>query len=227
MKKAQTKIVRLALGATLGVVAVAALFVAIPAFAGSKPAPGKSSAFGKTLAQWEDLYVRWWVGDVTIPSDANGNATVDGVVLLPVPNTPGDGTPGHQEVTLTHGQGFFLPLLFELGTSYTDGTPSDPLLPASYFTSFDVTLQIDGVTVVDNSNKGDYFTQFNFDPAIALGFANLDSIIWNQGFNIAHAPLPPGTHTIQLDEKAGQPLPPNFGGGTLEYHNTWTLTVLP
>jgi len=28
-------------------------------------------------------------------------------------------------------------------------------------------------------------------------------------------------------KKAGQALPINFGGGTLEYHNTWTITVLP
>jgi len=29
-----------------------------------------------------------------------------------------------------------------------------------------------------------------------------------------------------VDIKSTQPLPPNFGGGFPEYHNSWTLTVL-
>ena len=227
MKTKLNQRIKLALGVTVAIATAMVVCLALPARAGNKPAPGQSSAFGKTLAQWEDLYMRWWSGDVTIAPDANGNAATNGVVLLPLPNTTGDGTPGHQDVTLNNGQAFFLPLLFELGTSYTDGTPPDPLLSAGYFTGFDVTLQIDGVTVIDNGNKADYFTQFNFTPPVPLGFANLDAIIWNQSFNLVHTPLSPGTHTIKLDEKAGQPLPPNFGGATLEFHNTWTITVLP
>ena len=101
------------------------------------------------------------------------------------------------------------------------------LFRSNYFTGFNVTLRIDGRVVVDNCNKMDYFTQFSFLPPVPLEFANVDSIIWFQGFNIAHAPLSVGKHTIRLDEKAGQQLPPNFGGVTLEYHNTWTITVLP
>ncbi|HZQ47352.1 MAG TPA: hypothetical protein VFC07_10100 [Verrucomicrobiae bacterium] len=203
------------------------LCLASSAFAGSKLAPANSMAFGKSLAQWEDIYMRWFVGNVTIPADANGNAVVNGVVLMPIPNAAGDGTPAQQAVTLNHGQAFFMPLLYELGTSYTDGTPSDPFLDRSYFTSFSVSLQIDGVPVINNSNAMDYFTQFSFAPPVPLEFANIDSLIWYQGFNVAHAPLSVGKHTIQLDEKAGQALPPNFGSLLLEYHNTWTVTVLP
>lgn len=227
MKTHIVKTIKIALGITTGTAVVAAVCLAVPAFAEDKPEPGHSHGFGNTLAQLEDVYIRWLVGNVTIPPDANGNAVIDRVVLLPIPNTSGDGTPGHLDVTLQRGQAFFLPLLQEEGTSYTDGTPSDPLLPRSYFRSFHLTLRIDGRLVVDDCNKMDYFTQFNFTPPVSLGFANVDSIIWFQGLNVAHTPLSVGKHTITLDEKAGQPLPPNFGGLTLEYHNTWTITVRP
>ena len=48
---------------------------------------------------------------------------------MPVPNTPGDDTPGRAAVTLNARQSFFLPLFTLFGTSYTDGTPPDPLSP--------------------------------------------------------------------------------------------------
>jgi hypothetical protein len=83
------------------------------------------------------------------------------------------------------------------------------------------------VTVISTANLLNYFSQFYFDPPIPFQLGNLDSIIYFQGFGFAHTPLTPGTHTMSLDETAGEPLPPNFGGATLEYHNTWTLTVLP
>src|SRR5216117_3855651 len=65
------------------------------ALAGDKPNPGQSSAFGKSLAQWQDTYFRWFVGQLSIPPDRNGNADVGHVVLMPLPSVPGDGTPGH------------------------------------------------------------------------------------------------------------------------------------
>jgi hypothetical protein len=202
------------------------LSLATPALAGPKPSPGQSSAFGQTLAQWQDTYFRWFVGQLTIPPDANGNSSVNGVVLLPLPNVPGDGTPGHLDVTLNNGQGFTLPLFFLLGTSYTDGTPPDPLVDPSFFNTLNLTLQIDGVTVVDKSNLGNYFSQFLFAPPIPINSPPIDSVIWCEGVAVVHPPFPPGTHTIKVDIKSTQPLPPNFGGGFPEYHNSWTLTVL-
>lgn len=202
------------------------LSLALSALAGPKPSPANSSAFGAILSQWQDTYVRWYYGNISIAPDANGNAVINGVVLLPVPNTAGDGTPGHLDVTFDNGQAFFLPLLQLAGTSYTDGTPDDPFIDADYFASFEINLQIDGVPVISEGNKASYFQQFSFNPAIPFPIFNLDSIIWFQGFGLAHPPLSVGAHTIQLDEKAGQPLPANFGGATLEYHNTWTITVL-
>jgi hypothetical protein len=208
-------------GALLG------LCLTLSSTAGNGPTPGHAKAFGATLAQWQETYLRWEVGDITIPPDANGNAAVNNVVLLGVPGTPGDGTPGHLDVTLNTGQAFFLPLLQLAGTSYTDGTPPDPLIDLSYFASVDVSVRIDGVPVIGANNKMDYFSQFAFIPPVPFPFGNLSAIIWFQGFGLAHTPMSAGTHTIQLDEKAGQALPPNFGGGTLEYHNTWTITVQP
>jgi hypothetical protein len=201
------------------------LVLTASAMAGPKATPGNSSAFGATLSQWQDRYVRWYYGIITIPPDGNGNAVTNGVVLMPIPNTPGDGTPGHLDVTMNNGQAFFMPLLQLAGTSYTDGTPNDPFIDASYFASIAMDLKIDGVTVISSDNMSSYFQQFYFNPAIPFPIFNLDSIIWFQGFGFAHVPLSVGTHTMQLDEKAGQPLPPNFGGATLEWHNSWTITV--
>ena len=89
---------------------------------------GQSHRFGKSLVGWLQLYERWLFGAQNIPTDSNGNALVNNhVVPLPLPNTPGDGTPGHLDVTLSAGQGFVLPLWALLGTDYTDGTPRTSL----------------------------------------------------------------------------------------------------
>src|SRR5438105_2270864 len=98
------------------------LSLARPSYAGS--------ASAKTLAEWEAIYAYWEFGDaadagVVFGTDAAGNTTVGDVVLMPIPNTPGDGTPGSVDVTLNSGESFFLPLWGLFGTSYTDGTPPD------------------------------------------------------------------------------------------------------
>jgi hypothetical protein len=215
-------------GASLAV--AAGLLVGVsnvdPVLAGNKPAPGNSSAFGQTLAGWQDTYFRWYLGQLAIPPDANGNAVVNGVVLIPLPNAPGDGTPASLAVTLNNGQAFSVPLFYLLGTSYMDGTPPDPMVSSSFFNTLNLTMQIDGVTVVDGSNLMDYYSQFTFAPAIPIDFPPIDSVIWCEDMAVVHSPLSVGVHTIKVDLKSMQPLPPNFGGGFPEYHNTWTLTVL-
>jgi hypothetical protein len=167
------------------------------------------------------------VGQLAIPPDANGNAVVNGVVLMPLPNVSGDGTPGHLDLTFINGQAFALPLFFLLGTSYTDGTPPDPLVNAGFFQTLNLTLQIDGATVVNDANAMSYYSQFLFAPPIPINFPPIDSVIWCEDVAIVHAPLSVGTHTIKVDLKSAQALPPNFGGGFPEYHNTWTVTVQP
>ena len=203
----------------------AALFglcLATPIFAGID---GNSHAFGTTLAGWNEIYERWAFGGLAIPVDGNGNAVVHPhVVLFPIPNTPGDGTPGHLDVTLSTGQKFVLPLWVIFGTDYTDGTPPDPLLPLSVFRTLNLTFQIDGQTVIDQTNVLKFYSEFFFNPPIPLvGFPPFNSFIWFQGISIVHHPLPPGTHTFQLDAVNTEPA----FGGIFAYHNTWTVAVRP
>jgi len=222
MKTHRLKIASLALGLTTIAVASAALCLAPSARAGSKAAP--SPAFGpNSLAKWEDIWFRWSFGNITVPTDANGNAVVGGTVLLPTPSTPGDGTPGDVDVTLNSDQSFVLPLWVLLGTSYTDGTPPDPFVPDSVFQTLDISFTIDGATVVNVGNVGDYYSKFAFRPAIPINSPPYASVIWFQGIGILHAPLTPGTHTFALHAKNTQPA----FGGFFEYNNTWTVTALP
>jgi hypothetical protein len=205
---------------------LAGLCLGISAYAGNSPAPGGSTAFGKTLNQWEDIYWRWTYGALTVPTDANGNAVVNGnVVLMALPNAPGDGTPGHLDVTLNSGQAFMMPLWGLLGNSYSDGTPDDPLVDVSVLQTLDITLQIDGVTVINAANHMQYYSEFYFDPVIPLpaAFAPYAGIIWFEGIGTVHAPFSAGTHAIKLDVKNTQPA----FGFIFEYHNTWTVTVQP
>jgi hypothetical protein len=212
-----TKMIKLSLTAALF-----GLCLTTPIFAGIH---GNSHAFGKTLAGWNEIYERWAFGALTVPTDGNGNAVVGPhVVLMPIPNTPGDGTPGHIDVTLKAGQAFVLPLWVLLGTDYTDGTPPDPFVNVSVFQTLDLTFQIDGVTVIDKTNVLNFYSAFFFNPPIPIiGFPPVNSIIWFQGISIVHHPLSVGTHTFQLDAVNTEPA----FGGFFEYHNTWTVTVQP
>jgi hypothetical protein len=201
------------------------LCLAGPMLAGPAPAPGQSCAFGKSLAEWQDIYFRWWIGETVIAPDANGNAVVGNVALLPLPNVPGDGTPGHLDIKLKPGQGFALPLFFFLGTSYLDSTPPDTFVDPSFFDSLNLKLTIDGVVVVNQRNWRRYFSEAYFAPAIPINDFGIDSVIWYEDVAVVHGPLCVGKHTVKVDLKATQPQPPNFGGGYPEYHNSWTITV--
>jgi hypothetical protein len=226
MKTQMTETNRFKLRSAAGL--LLALCLATPNFAGPGPAPGHSSAFGKTLAGWDDTYFRWYIGELSIPTDSNGNAAVNNIVLMPLPNVPGDGTPGHLDVTLKPGQGFVLPLFFLLGTSYTDGvTPPDPLVDPAFFSTLNLTLKIDGVTVINGINLTDYFEEFLFAPPIPIDAFGIDSVIWCESVSAVHSPLSVGAHSIELDIIGTQALPPNFGGYVPVYHNTWSVTVKP
>src|SRR5262245_21740621 len=107
MKTRKTNIARLALGLATLVLAIGVLH---PMPGGSQTAPGNSSAFGNSLTTWQETYFRWAYGDVTVPTDSNGNAVVGNHVLFPLPNATGDGTPAHLDVKLNPGQSFVLPL---------------------------------------------------------------------------------------------------------------------
>src|SRR6266404_3290449 len=175
------------------------------------------------LTAFEDIYWRWTFGNLTLPTDQNGNAVVGGVALMPLPNAPGDGTPASIDVTLKAGEPFFLPLIGLLGTSYTDGTPPDPMVDKNVFgkTNLILTLKLDGKTILDESDALDHYTQITFDPPIPLNSPPVDAIIYSQGIAILHAPLAVGKHVLKLDVK----LPVALFGVTFEYHNTFNITV--
>ncbi len=176
------------------------------------------------LTVFDDLYFRRLFGNVTLPTDQNGNAVVAGTALMPLPNAPGDGTPASINVTLKAGQPFFLPLLALPGTSYTDGTQPDAFVDLKVLRrNLTFKLRIDGRLVLDESNAMDFYSQFQFDPPIGFDSPPIDAVIYLQAISILHQPLSPGTHVIKLDEKLN-PVP-IFGG--VEFHNTFNITVLP
>lgn len=219
-----------ALGALLVSLAVAvAVLAPAPrqaARAAAGTPPGHSNAFGDSLADWQALWLAWFVGDVDIPPDDNGNADVGHVALLPIPSAAGDGTPAGVDVTLDAGQAFVVPLWSTYGFSYSDGTPDDPPVPLDVFKTLDLTLTIDGKTVVDHRNLTDYYSETLYpDPGLPLSFLPGDAVIELQSIGITHAPLSPGRHTMALDAVNTQALPPQYGGGFAEYHNTWDITV--
>ena len=201
------------------------LALSTPAQADPLQTDGHAVASDSILALFQNLYWRWADGELTLPTDRNTNAVVGPVVMMAIPPTPGDGTPGTQEVTLKAGQPWMLPLWVLQGTSYTDGTSPDPFVGLSMFKTLAITFTIDGKTVVSTKNVMDYFSKFRFVPPIPINSPPTDAVIWFEGIGLLHDALSPGKHTLKLDAKNTEPLPPNFGGGFSEYHNTWNLTV--
>ena len=186
------------------------------------PVPGQSQAFGASLAEWQEVYSRWTFGDITLPVDQNGNAVVGGnVVLMPIPD-------GSLDVTLNAGQAFMLPLWVIWGTSYDDGTPTDPNLDLSVFQTLDIAVTIDGVTVISTGNVMDYYSEFTFDPEIPLppDWSPYLALVWFQGIGMVVPPLTPGQHSITLDAKNTIPVVDGKGNAYIfEYHNSWNVTV--
>ena len=209
------------------IVATSALLLTLALAASFNRLSYAESASDSALAQWQATYWYWALGDaddagVDFATDAGGNTTVGNVVLMPIPNAPGDGTPGSIDVTLDSGESFFLPLADELGTSYTDGTPPDDFVSVNVFKTLDIRFKIDGVAVVTAANVMDYYSKYEFDPEIPIDFPPIDSVIWVQGIGILHAPLSPGKHTMTLDVKNTMPA----FGSFFVYHNTWNIRVV-
>src|SRR5207249_9974399 len=216
MKSSLTRRIKPAIGVCLAIV----LGTSVSVFT-SKAFSENPQLFGKSLATWMEIYERWDFGQTTIPTDNNGNAVVDGVVLLPIPkNAFGDGRPANIEVKLNEGQPFALPLWVLLGTSYDDGT-SDPFEPLSVFQTLVIDFQVDGHTLINSSNALDYFSKFQFIPKIPVSFPPINGIVWFEGIGIVHTGLESGTHKLKLDAKNTQPA----FGAIFDYHNTWIVHV--
>jgi hypothetical protein len=186
--------------------------------------PGRLYGSEKLITTLSDIYFRAAFGNITLPSDANGNTVVGGSVLMPLPNAPGDGTPASISVTVREGQSLFLPLLALPGTSYSDGTPPDPFVEVRVLKrNLTLKLSVNGKTVLEERDAFDFYTQFRFEPPIPFDLPPLAAITYLQTIAVVLKPLPPGTHVIKLDEKV-TPIP-IFGG--VEFHNTFNVTVLP
>ena len=193
--------------------------------AGSAGLSGKPG-LGRTSTEWQELYFRWYAGGISLPRDEEGNTVAEDAVLLPFPDTPGDGTPGHLEATLRAGQSWVLPLRVMVGSSYSDGTATDEFLPQTHLESLDISFEIDGRKVVSRSNVMDYYSQSTFAPPIPFDAAPVKALIWMQVIGVVHGPLEIGPHKLKLDVKDTRPLPPAFAGGLMNFHNTWSINVL-
>lgn len=211
----------------------------------------------RTLPEWMQTYMTWWLG----AGRANGKdpGRVGNVQLLPLPEgndvklVQGDGTygdpavlEGHKEVRLEPNTYFVLPVITWIGEKYTGhggaGYPDDPPLPSSTMgvngdlgvPSPKVTL--DGQPLIDSTNVQQYY----YDPAtLHITYSKPSpygstGAIFTQGVGIVHSPLSEGSHTLTVDSWTMAPpdssyLNPHLypEGIGVHYINTWTITVAP
>ena len=193
----------------VAVVAVSLLTLSLTAHAGPSPRPPISKAFGQTVAQWQATWLSWAVGAITPPTDLYGNALVNGVALLPVPNATGDGTPASIDISLPDGEPFVVPLILVVSSS-TKVSPDD-------FKNMSLTLTLDGVVILDSVSAFQYYSETFFNPPLAGG------TVWLQGITITHTPLIPGQHVLQLNESITLP----ELGSTRQFNNTLNIKVYP
>ena len=239
MRRTATTVIGLALAVAL----FAATKFTAEAFGGDPPP--QSSAFGKTLTEWMQLYETWLIG--------GGSDHVGHVKFLPLPagtQVTGSGTyddpgvfVGHLDVSLKPGTPFVLPVTIWYGESYEPGLgyPDDPALPADLFTDPAknvIAVYIDGSPVMDSTRAS--VSPFYFGPApIDVVYPQPTSYgsiaaIFVQGVGFVNTPLSVGTHTIQL--LSGLRVPPDSSilnlsiypeGVGVVYMNSWTITVAP
>ncbi len=182
--------------------------------------------YGKSLAEWQGLYFSWAFGDVTVPLDANGNAVVNNkVVLMPIPTSVNQQGRGIQYANLSTGQAFVVPFFSLWGESYTDGTPPDKMEDWSALAkTANITVKIDGVTVINNANRMDYYSEYIYNPPIpysdpynpAVNGAN-----WLVDIGMVQTPMSIGRHIVELD--ANNTILTDIINW--QYHNTWIVSV--
>lgn len=177
------------------------------------------------LAALQNVYWRNYYGPLRLPKDQLGNNAIGELVFMGLPNAPGDGTPGNINLKLKATESFFLPLWNLVGTGYNNGAPDDPTIPLAAFQTLDLTFTLDGVPLVNSANLLDHYSEFLFLPPIPLSpdFSPSSTAIRLQGISLLHGPLSPGQHVLHLDAKNTDSA--DVFGLTIEYHNTWNLTV--
>jgi len=200
----------------------------------SAAVPPQSKAFGKSLAEWMNLYWTWYLG-------GDQDDHVGHVRFMPIPNGEYDSGSftaddpgvliGHADVTLGPGNAFALPVAAWIGETYDPDLeiPDDEFLDDSIFTKTYAVVTIDGKTIMD-STAGPldefYYGPMAFDPVIyydeptdygAIG------AIWVQGLGFVHQPLSVGEHELSL---VSEIIIADFDSG-IRFENTWTITVAP
>jgi hypothetical protein len=204
--------------------------------------PPNAMAYGKSLEEWLSTYWSWFYSGA---DPAQG--TVNGVKLMPLPageQLGGAWTPedpaylkGSIEVVVPSGTPFVLPEFAWVGERYQGypGVPDDPPMDnAIALQDVAVSLTIDGVTVISDANKADFYIPPSyFDPIVTYpapsSYGSVAAVFY-QGVGFVSQPLPVGTHVIHLYEpmiiKAGDypGLPAGLG---MIYDNTWTIKVVP
>lgn len=167
-----------------------------------------SMAFGNSLDEWIEAYVRW------LEDGMDPTARVKNVAFLPI---IGDGSPF--EVEIEAGTALVLPVALWLGERYADPSfPDDEPFPDEWFGDPDHiwgTVQLDEGPVID-IDEHYYVGPTYLDPS-ALMFGS--EFIFYQAIACVILPLPVGDHDVFL--QAGYE---DFG---VMFDNTWNISVVP
>lgn len=197
--------------------------------------PPQANAYGKSLPEWMELYLTWYLG-------GDQADHVKNVQFLPLPaGVPDDGAGtaadpvtlvGEMDLTLKPGTPFVLPVAFWYVEVYLDGSV-DPVLADAVFTESDVLVTIDGKAVIDSDRQD--LSRF-YVPPTAFGsviyydeptsYGSVGAVGF-QGIGFVHGPLSVGKHTITLHSEINAVVadpnhPVNLGQ---IFHNTWNITV--
>jgi hypothetical protein len=217
----------------LTVLAVLALMVVLVApveAGGSKPAPPQSHAFGKTLSEWQELHLTWYLRTTYQGVDLPDHVGKVSFLPLPIGEPTGESPTiyvGNANVTLKPGAAFVLPILTFFGESYVEDVPDDTPLPSTIFTNAPVQVFMDGRPLI-NSDVEDmgkyYFGPTYFDQPISYAVPQprgpgytAEAAIWVQGIGFVYPPLSAGEHVLTLYSVFT-----DYGYG---FFNTWHITV--
>jgi hypothetical protein len=186
----------------------------------------QTSALGKSLADFQLLYAAWAHG---VRPGHHGNYQ-----FLPLPagncSQRSDGLwecVGALDASLESNEGFLLMVNGYTGWRYCDGSVDAPL-PDAAFTGVDLSITLDGATLLSTANHDSLATFYvgpQYFPRPYPAPANqtcadpggYGSDIFFQGVSVLVPPLAEGTHTLHLSETATA-----FG---MVWDNTWTLKV--
>ncbi len=201
-------------------------------------APPHSRAFGLSLAEWSEVYWRWFLTGAD-PEEAVLGRTM----LLPMPAgeyVSGSWTPddpallvGSVDVVLGLGTSFTIPQFAWISETYDPalGYPDDTPIPDDMMLAcVSPRLTLDGALIMSDGNKDEFYVGATyFDPIIMYSepteYGSIGAIAF-QGCSAVFPPLPPGEHVLHLYEPYVVDDVMGFTFGVI-YNNTWNITVAP